>query len=177
MYKICTNGLNQSEILFCQTRELCIPLQTANRHYQEFLDTLIEQGSDCFEGDIPADLQAAADAKVFAQQALDYKKAKSRLAKYQLSVGVSEVRETVPTGEQTVNDDTGEITDVMEEIVTTKGIAPLPATVEIKTYVEDTPSVEAVDNPLIVSDNAERAEAQAVVDNTPQPVKDHVDGN
>ena len=40
-----------------------IPVDHANRHYQEVLDAIIEQGADCFEGDIPADLQAAADAK------------------------------------------------------------------------------------------------------------------
>ena len=31
--------------------------------YQELLDAIIEQGADCFDGDIPEDLQAAADAK------------------------------------------------------------------------------------------------------------------
>jgi len=40
-----------------------IPIDPANRHYQEVLDAIIEQGADCFEGDIPEDLQAAADAK------------------------------------------------------------------------------------------------------------------
>ncbi len=49
-------------------QELLISLDPANRHYQEVLDAIIEQGADCFEGDIPADLQAAADAKEFAQQ-------------------------------------------------------------------------------------------------------------
>jgi len=43
-----------------------IPLDPANRHYQEVLDAIIEQGADCFEGDIPEDLQAAADAKLAA---------------------------------------------------------------------------------------------------------------
>jgi hypothetical protein len=43
-----------------------IPLDPANRHYQEVLDAIIEQGADCFEGDIPEDLQAAADAKAAA---------------------------------------------------------------------------------------------------------------
>jgi hypothetical protein len=128
-------------------------------------------------GDVPTEIMEAADAKLFAQQAVDYTKAKARLAQYQLSVGVSEVRENLPTGEQIADDDTGEITDVLEEIVTQAGIDPLPATVEIKVYVEDTPSIETVNNPLIVSDNAERAEAQAVVDSTPQPVKDHVNGD
>tara|TARA_R110000851_G_C12836536_1_gene541276 strand:- start:43 stop:264 length:222 start_codon:yes stop_codon:yes gene_type:complete len=43
---------------------LYIPLDPANRHYQEVLDAIIEQGADCFDGDIPADLQTAADAKL-----------------------------------------------------------------------------------------------------------------
>ena len=43
---------------------LAIPLDPANRHYQEVLDAIIEQGTDCFDGDIPEDLQAAADAKL-----------------------------------------------------------------------------------------------------------------
>ena len=45
------------------TDGIFIPLDPANRHYQEVLDAIIEQGADCFEGDIPEDLQAAADAK------------------------------------------------------------------------------------------------------------------
>ena len=40
-----------------------IPLKEDNRHYQLVLDAIIEQGADCWDGDIPTDLQAAADAK------------------------------------------------------------------------------------------------------------------
>ena len=42
---------------------MLVPNDPANRHYQLVLDAIIEQGADCFEGDIPEDLQAAADAK------------------------------------------------------------------------------------------------------------------
>jgi len=42
---------------------LIIPLDPANSDYQRVLDDILEQGADCFEGDIPAELQAAADAK------------------------------------------------------------------------------------------------------------------
>ena len=45
-----------------------IPLDPANSDYQRVLDDIIEQGADCFEGDIPTELQTAADAKQFAQQ-------------------------------------------------------------------------------------------------------------
>jgi len=52
--------------LYCSTHNHSIPLDPANRHYQEVLDAIIEQGADCFDGDIPAELQAAADAKAAA---------------------------------------------------------------------------------------------------------------
>ena len=42
---------------------ISIPLDPANSDYQRVLDDILEQGADCFEGDIPAELQAAADAK------------------------------------------------------------------------------------------------------------------
>lgn len=49
-----------------QLGDLSIPFNPENRHYQQVLDDIIEQGADCFEGDIPEDLQAAADAKAAA---------------------------------------------------------------------------------------------------------------
>ena len=39
--------------------DINIPLDPANRHYQEVLDASIAEGTDCFDGDIPAELQAA----------------------------------------------------------------------------------------------------------------------
>ena len=55
--------MSPSYTLYSITHEIWIPTDPANRHYQEVLDTITEQGADCFEGDIPEDLQAAADAK------------------------------------------------------------------------------------------------------------------
>jgi len=49
--------------IWCNTENIAIPSDVGNRHYQEVLDAIIEQGADCFDGDIPEDLQAAADAK------------------------------------------------------------------------------------------------------------------
>jgi hypothetical protein len=46
--------------------DLVIPLEPKNRHYQEVLDAVIAQGADCWDGDIPEDIQAAADAKLAA---------------------------------------------------------------------------------------------------------------
>ena len=47
-----------------QAEGLSIPLDPANRHYQEVLDAIIAEGADCFDGDIPAELHTAADAKL-----------------------------------------------------------------------------------------------------------------
>ena len=41
-----------------------IPIDPENRHYQEVLDAIIEQGADCFANEISDELQAAADAKL-----------------------------------------------------------------------------------------------------------------
>jgi len=153
-----------------------IPLDPANTDYQKILDDIIEQGADCFEGDIPADLQAAADAKEFAQQVEAYKTAKARVAQYQLSVGVPESSETIVTG-QAWNDETLVWEDVTETFVI-PAIPALDATVEETTYNfdTDTNTTTTVANPLIVKDDQERAAAQAIIDATPGPVKTHVDG-
>ena len=152
-----------------------IPLVEGNSDYQRVLDDIIEQGADCFEGDIPTDLQTAADAKQFAQQVEAYKVAKARVAQYQLSVGVSESSETIVTGQEW-NEEAGEMQDVTETIVI-PAIPALEATVEVTTYdmETDTSSTETVANPLIVKDDEERAAAQAVINATPGPVKAHVD--
>ena len=66
MYTNTTTEISSS--IYCSTHEVSIPLDPANSDYQRVLNDIIEQGADCFEGDIPAELQAAADAKLFAQQ-------------------------------------------------------------------------------------------------------------
>jgi|TARA_B110001469_G_C9479314_1_gene240389 hypothetical protein len=153
-----------------------IPLDPANSDYQRVLDDIIEQGADCFTGDIPTDLQTTADAKQFAQQVEAYKIAKARVAQYQLSVGVPESSETIVTGQEW-NEETIEMEDVTETIVT-PAIDALEATVEETTYDfdTDTSTTATVANPVIVKDNEERAAAQAIIDATPVPVKTHVDG-
>ena len=59
-YKLIQNELGGRCI---QIDNLNIPLDPNNRHYQECLDAIIKDGADAFDGDIPTDLQAAADAK------------------------------------------------------------------------------------------------------------------
>ncbi len=141
-----------------------IPLNLKNRDYQKILDDIIEQGADCFTGDIPTELQTAADAKEFAQQVEAYKTAKARVAQYQLSVGVPESSETIVTGQEW-NEEAGEMQDVTETIVI-PAIPALEATVEVTTYDfdTDTSTTTTVANPLIVKDDEERAAAQAIID-------------
>ena len=228
MYK-----LNDSSI---QLENLSIPRDPANRHYQQFLDDVIEHGISIVEGedvvepsyaelraqeypdmatqldmqywdnvngtttwqdtidaikvkypktitggttvaDVPAWVQEEADAKLFAQQLSAYKVAVERLEQYVLAEGRAEVREMQPTGEQVFNEETGEMEAVMAEVVVQTAIEPLEPTVERTVYSDDMdaePTVEVIENPLITQDNAERAEAQAVVDATPEAVKDAV---
>ena len=163
--------------IHCSENELSIPLDPANSDYQRVLDDIIEQGADCFEGDIPTDLQTAADAKQFAQQVEAYKIAKARVAQYQLSVGVPESTQTITTGMQEWNEEAGEMQNVTETFVI-PAIEALEATVEETTYdmETDTSTTATVANPVIVKDNEERAAAQAIIDATPVPVKTHVDG-
>jgi hypothetical protein len=54
---------NENCSLYCSEHEEHIPLDPANRHYQEVLDAIIEQGAACFDGDIPQELLDAAEAK------------------------------------------------------------------------------------------------------------------
>ena len=155
--------------LYCPTLNLWIPLDPANSDYQRVLDDIIEQGASCFEGDIPAELQAAADAKQFAQQLAEYNTAVARLALYVLSEGRAEVKGMQETGEQVYNEETMEMDNVMQEVVTVSAIEPLVATIEVTTYdmETDTSTTETVANPLITKDNEERAAAQAIVDAYP----------
>ena len=175
-FKISQHETHEDHI-FSSTSNCFIPLASGNMDYQRVLDDIIEQGASCFEGDIPASLQTAADAKQFAQQVEAYKVAKARVAQYQLSVGVPESTQTITTGMQEWNEEAGEMQDVTETFVI-PAIEPLEATVEETTYDfdTDTSSTATVANPLIVKDNEERAAAQAIIDATPGPVITHVNG-
>jgi PleD family two-component response regulator len=176
MYSIITDEFSNNQTLFRSPHNHFIPLDPANRHYQEVLDAIIEQGTDCFDGDIPEDLQAAADEKQFNQQLADYRLATARLAQYIVADGREEVTEMQPTGEQVWNEETGEMENVMHEVITVTAIDPVEPTVTRMVYSEDDPMAEPVEetieNPLITTDVAERTAAQATVDATPQAVKD-----
>lgn len=175
-YNVLTSEIGESSTIYCSEHNHYIPLDPNNRHYQEILDAIIENGAACFDGDIPESLQADADAKQFAQQLSAYKAAVARLAQYELSVGQEEVREMRPTGDTAWNEETQELEPVLAEAIIQVAIEPLEATVETMVFDENNPMAaptsQVVPNPLIVKDEEERAEAQAVVDATPQAVKD-----
>ena len=112
----------------------------------------------------------------FNWQLQEYRKATARLDQYVLAEGRSELTEMQPTGEQVFNEETGEMEDVLHEVVVQTAVEPLPATVDILVYnneedPEAEPTVETVDNPEIIRDTEERAAAQSVVDATPDEVK------
>ena len=169
-------SLTAENHIYCSEHEHFIPLSADNSDYQAVLDAIIEQGADCFDGDIPEDLQAAADTKQFNQQLAAYRAATVRLSQYVVAEGRAEVREMQPTGEQVFNEETMEMEDVMHEVITVTAIEPVEATVTRMVYSEDDPMAEpteeTIENPLITTDVAERTAAQATVDATPQPVKD-----
>jgi hypothetical protein len=65
----------------------------------------------------------------------------------------------------------------MHEVITVTAIEPVEPTVDRIVYADDPmvdaePTIETIENPEITKDNEERAAAQAVVDATPQAVKD-----
>ena len=49
--------------VWCNSNNIAISLDPANRHFQQVLDAIIEQGAECFEGDVPQELLDAAEAK------------------------------------------------------------------------------------------------------------------
>ena len=144
--------------------------------YKALREDVITNAGAALEGDIPDWLQADADQTLFDRQLAAYRVAVARLAQYVVAEGRAEVREMQPTGEQVFNEETGEMEDVMMEVVTVTAIDPVEPTVERVVYADDPmadaePTVETIENPLITKDNEERAAAQAVVDATPDEVK------
>ena len=173
MAYIYIDNLQSADMIYCNTKDEYISVNANGSLYQEVLDAIILEGADCFDGDIPADLQAAADTKQFNQQLVDYKTATARLAQYIVADGRTEVIESQPTGEQVFDEDTMEMVDVMHDVITVTAIEPVEATVTRTVYSDDIvaeATEETIENPLITADVAERADAQAVVDGTPAAV-------
>ena len=164
----------------CSVTGFNIPIDAQNTDYQRVLDDIIEQGAECFEGDVPQELQAAADAKQFAQQLTSYTTATARLAQYIVADGRAEVTEMQDSPNQLTDSDgllqfDSDGSPIYEqiEVITVTAIDPVAATITETQYDSDMTATEVeVANPLITKDNEERTAAQAIVDATPQPVID-----
>jgi hypothetical protein len=147
-----------------------------NPSYMALREDVITNSGAALDVDVPDWLQADADQTLFDRQLADYRTATARLAQYIVADGRAEVTEMQPTGEQVFNEETMEMEDVMHEVITVTAIEPVEPTVTRLVYSEDDPMAEpteeTIENPLITTDVAERTAAQAVVDATPQPVKD-----
>ena len=130
---------------------------------------LADGAFDAFMATFSADHDVNVANNTFNWQLAEYRKATARLAQYRLADGRPEVYEDQPTGEY---DDEGN--EVMASVMVQSAIDPLPTQVEQPVYDDEgnQTGTEMVDNPLIVADNAERDAAQAVVDGTPDDVKD-----
>jgi hypothetical protein len=116
-----------------------------------------------------ADNVVNAENNLFNNQLAEYRKATTRLSQYKVAEGRQEVYEDQPTGE---HDEEGN--EVMEPVLVQTAIDPVESTVEQPVYDDEgnQTGTEVVTNPLIVQDENERAVAQAVIDATPQEVKD-----
>lgn len=106
----------------------------------------------------------AIDANLFNRQLVDYRAAVARRAQYRLADGRPEI-----TAEQESGKFNEDGSPHMETVVVQPAIAPLPAEVE---NINEEGQTIVRPNPLIVADDAERAEAQTVILATPQAVKD-----
>ena len=120
--------------------------------------------------EVDADELATRKATALAEYQLEeYTKAVARLAQYQVAVGLEETTKSVVIGQEYEN---GEWVDATETVTVT-AVDPVDATIEQTTYGEDgVATTTTIENPLITQDNSERAEAQAIVDATPQSVID-----
>ena len=154
-----------------------IPNDLSNKDYIHMLDVIGQEGPDCWDGDIPNEIQEQADSRLFEQQVEAYIPAKARLEKYILLEGQEEETGVQETGEYEFNEETGLMEPVLEEVVIKHAIAPVEEFVEQSEYDPGTGEVTttSVRNPVVVKDEEERTAAQAVVDATPQAVKEHVD--
>ena len=121
-----------------------------------------------------ADHAVNAESNTFNHQLVAYNDAVARLEKHVLLDGQAEVREMQPTGEQVFNEETMEMEDVLEEVVVKPEIEPVEEFVEVTVYGDDPeaePTVEQQRNPVVIQDEAEREQAQAIVDGASEAVK------
>ena len=122
-----------------------------------------------------ADNLVNGEHNLFNHQLAAHRAAQARLARYRLADGRPEITEELQAidrlGQPAFDETNGEA--VMETVVVQTAIDPLLAEVESPTYDEVTgeqTATQMVSNPEIVRDEAERADARAVVDETPAEV-------
>jgi len=154
----------------------------------EQLDKIFHEGIDVWKAEIQAikdahpkavidndTLNSRKSQALFDHQLQEYTKAQTRLSQYVVADGRAEVVESQATGQQVYDEDAEEMVDVMADVVTVTTIDPVDATITRTVYSDDInaePTEETIENPVITTDVAERAEAQAVVDATPSAVVD-----
>ena len=121
----------------------------------------------------------------FNHQLAAYTRAVARLEQYPLAEGRGPITEMQETGEY--DEQTGE--PITQEVVISEAVDPLePAEVEETVFLTDSDGEDVLDsdgmpvtetvmvrNPILVHDEAERAEAESVIAETPQAVIDHHD--
>ena len=133
---------------------------------------LADGAFDAFMASFSADHDVNVARNTFNWQLLEYRKATARLARYRLADGRAEVTEVqvIPGAFDPLTGD-----PLTGTVVIAPHIEAVDPTVSINTYDAETGDVtgtQEVENPVITADNTERASAQAVVDATPQEVKD-----
>jgi hypothetical protein len=104
----------------------------------------------------------------FNHQLVAYRKAQARLARYALAVGQEEITEDRETGEFAED---GE--PFLQIVIVQNLIEPEATEIEQMTYDAETgeeTGTVMVPNPRVVADQAERDQAQAVIDATPVDV-------
>ena len=107
---------------------------------------------------------------LFNHQLAAYKKYSQRLEQYRLSDGRQQQSEDRATGEYT-----DEGVAIKESVIVSVSIDPIPAQIERLVFNEETgeeSGLEMVDNPLVVADETERAEAQYIISQIPAEVAD-----
>lgn len=112
---------------------------------------------------------------IFNHQLKKYKIAVDRLAQYKLSEGREEITEEQPTG---LLDDDGN--EIIETVIIQSAVEPQPLEIEQPVYDEVTGEqigTILVPNSAVLQDEAERASAQEVIDNTPVEVIEFVAGD
>jgi len=128
---------------------------------------------DTYMASVALDTDTNRATNLFNTQSVAYTLAVARLAKYKVADGQAELTEMQATGEQTFNEETMEMDDVLESVVTKQFIEAVEPTVDLTTYdMDGEATVETITNPLITTDVAEREAAQVTIDATPQAVKD-----